>query len=550
MIDRIPLAGRTPGQICAMLREHRFTHGADRIGPVAIWESSSEIDRSAGSLRHRQGRWFTIAPWPARSFILQNERFIVVDHSATSSQSDDPVISSTSGCWPEVDDPFSFLEEELQQRNTLLDETTRRRYAENIPGLHDSLPATGGLLGFVGYDTARYFDRFPLALPSSLTPDLHIISTGTLLLGDRAENLLYVVSPQEIVDENHHSRRVGLLRQLLRGAAPVRKRNESLSPPYEQLKEDEFIAIVEKAKDYIRAGDIFQVVLANRFTVHATADPYAVYDALLEGNPSPYHFMFDFPCGSYVGASPEAMLRGRPAPALAERDHTACPTSVAMRLVAGTYPSGPSPISSLEYVSGLATDDKERAEHLMLVDHARNDIGRVAEVGSVAVNDLFQVESYTDVHHLVSQVSGTLRSGESVLSALRSCFPIATLTGTPKIRAMEIIQELESPSRGIFGGAAIFVGDGGLIDSTVAIRAATCLPQRTIIDAGAGIVYDSYPPREYQECRLKARAVMRALGDYYTQQPERQLRLATDAATSELLLRNFKPSKPGEVAFE
>lgn len=540
MIDRVPLGGRTPGQICAALRDHRAADGAERVGPVAVWESSSTIDRSAGSLRHRQGRWFTIAPWQSKSIVLQNERVLVIDHSG-----EQPEILSSFGCWPDVDDPLTVLEEELAARSERLSETAREIYTAKIVGLDGALPPTGGLLGFVGYDTSRYFDRFPRALPSPLTPDLHFVSTGTILLGDRQEDVLYIVSPTGIVRSDHHSRRVGLLRQLLRAPAPRRYRCDPLPPPYEQLKEDEFLEMVEKAKEYIRAGDIFQVVLANRFTVLATVDPCAVYDSLLDGNPSPYHFMFDFPGGTYIGASPEAMLRGG-----SDRSGAGGPSTVAMRLVAGTYPSGPTPLSSREYASELTTDDKERAEHLMLVDHARNDIGRVAAIGSVIADDLFQVESYADVHHLVSQVSGTLRPGESVLSALRACFPIATLTGTPKIRAMEIIQELETPARGIFGGAACLIGDDGSIDSTVAIRAATCLPQRTIIDAGAGIVYDSSPPREYQECRLKARAVLRALGDCYSLLPDRQQRFAVDPALAELLLRDSRAPLQRELAFE
>lgn len=504
MIDRLSLDGRLPGQIVTALRG-----SMPSASPIMVFERTSLTDRSDGGVRHRRSRWFIIAAWPVRTFELRGDALTIMERSDGLRTA-----CSVRSCRPGTDDPLAPLHEELLRRKRSHTLTSGANTdAALLARL--GLPWSGGLAGFIGYDCARYFERLPEATGSHDAPDMFFMSTGTLLIGDRERNELYVVTFAE-AGERSHRERVSIVREVL-SHPPPRLSEQDSAPPCGHFTEEEFVRLVEQAKDYIRAGDIYQVVLSNRLTVLNSVDPYAVYDTLLERNPSPYHFLCEFPGGTYVGASPEVMLRGMESEA---------GTTVRMRLVAGTYPTGVSPLSSRTLAEDLADDDKERAEHLMLVDHARNDIGRVSAGGSVTVHDLFNVETYADLHHLVSQVSGTLAPGESVLSALRSCFPIATLTGTPKIRAMQIIQELEAHPRGIFGGALALVGDDGSIDSTVAIRAATCLTERTIVDAGAGIVFDSSPPREHQECRLKARAVLRALRASYTDPQPVQRRAA------------------------
>jgi anthranilate synthase component 1 len=259
------------------------------------------------------------------------------------------------------------------------------------------------------------------------------------------------------------------------------------------------VRAVERVKEYILAGDIFQAVLSQRFEVdRGGVDPFDVYRALRVVNPSPYMFHLEFPEARVTGASPETLVRcegGR----------------VEVRPIAGTRPRGRTPAEDEALAAELVADPKEKAEHLMLIDLGRNDVGRVARTGTVTVPELMVVERYSHVMHLTSHVQGELAAGKTWHDVLRAAFPAGTLSGAPKIRAMEIIDELEPHKRGIYGGAVGYVSFGGNLDLAIAIRTLVCLQDRILVQAGAGLVHDSDPEREYEETVNKARAVLRAV---------------------------------------
>jgi len=269
--------------------------------------------------------------------------------------------------------------------------------------------------------------------------------------------------------------------------------------PRSNFSREEFERAVKRAKNYIVAGDVFQVVLSQRFEVPFNGDPLDFYRCLRFINPSPYMFCLNFGSDfSLVGSSPEMHVR------IAD-------DSVEIRPIAGTRPRGASPGEDEANAAQLLNDPKERAEHIMLVDLARNDVGRVAEFGSVRVTEFMQVERYSHVMHIVSNVVGQLRAGCSAFDAVRSTFPAGTVSGAPKIRAMQIISELEKTRRGCYAGAIGYFGFNGNVDSCIALRCAVLKNGHAYFQAGAGIVSDSDPQREYEETVIKARAMMKAL---------------------------------------
>ena len=260
---------------------------------------------------------------------------------------------------------------------------------------------------------------------------------------------------------------------------------------------DNFVAAVRRAKEYIAAGDVFQVVLSQRLDFKLPAEPFQIYRALRTVNPSPYMFYLQLDDMQVVGASPEMLVRvsGR---------------KLEYRPIAGTHKRGASAAEDEQLIAKLRNDEKERAEHVMLVDLGRNDLGRVSEYGSVKVRDLMYVEKYSHVMHLVSALEGELRGDLDALDALAACFPAGTLSGAPKVRAMEIIEELEPVRRGIYGGSVLYADYAGNLDSCIAIRTMVLHGKRAYLQAGAGIVADSDPESEYQECMNKASALLRA----------------------------------------
>ena len=367
----------------------------------------------------------------------------------------------------------------------------------------------GGAVGYFGYDTVRWLERLPGGPEADLpVPDACFLATDRVLVLDnlmsRAAAVRAVPVDQGTDPEAAWRETVEALREwvsrlrapshlspldLPRGEAPARSNRERA----------DFETAVERVREYIRAGDAYQVVLSQRLESRLPDEPLDVYRALRMLNPSPYLFFLELDGLRLIGSSPESLVR-------AEGDR------VTLRPIAGTRPRGSSREEDDALARELRADEKERAEHLMLVDLGRNDVGRVSRPGSVRVAEFMKVERYSHVMHLVSEVTGRLRRGRGAIDALRATFPAGTLTGAPKVRAMEIIDELEPTRRGPYGGCAGYVGYGAdNLDMAISIRTILGLGDRAYVQAGAGIVHDSVPAREWEETRDKARAPLRAL---------------------------------------
>ncbi|MDO9708581.1 anthranilate synthase component I [Paracraurococcus lichenis] len=369
-------------------------------------------------------------------------------------------------------------------------------------------PIAAGLFGYLGYDMVRLIERIPAKNSDVLgIPDAVLIRPTLVAVFDHvrdALSLFTTVWPQPGLDakaawEAAQARldeaEAALDRPLPRPAAPVSL--PTLPEPSSNFTKDGFIAAVETAKEYIRAGDCFQIVPSQRFSVPFALPPFALYRALRRINPAPFLFHFDFGGFAAVGASPEILVR--------LRDGT-----VTIRPLAGTRRRGATPEEDKALEIELLADPKERAEHLMLLDLGRNDVGRVAAIGSVRVPYSFQIERYSQVMHIGSEVQGALRQGLTSLDALAGGFPAGTLTGAPKVRAMEIIEELEPSRRGIYAGGFGYFGVDGGMDTCIGLRTALVKDGVMHVQAGAGVVADSDPEAEYEETRQKARALFRA----------------------------------------
>ncbi|MBW8307869.1 MAG: anthranilate synthase component I [Thiobacillus sp.] len=369
---------------------------------------------------------------------------------------------------------------------------------------------TGGLAGYFGYDTIRYIEKrlspeFKKNQPRKEdvlhTPDILLMLTEELAVFDNLAGKLYLITHADPMQPDAyaqgHLRLAELAEQL---HAPVRLPAEPVmvaDEPQSEFGEAEFKAAVQKAKDYIAAGDVMQVVLSQRMSRPFNASPLSLYRALRGLNPSPYMFYYDFGGFHVVGSSPEILVR-------LEGD------SVTLRPIAGTRPRGLTREDDQRLAEELLADPKECAEHLQLLDLGRNDTGRVAVTGSVRVTEHMQIERYSHVMHIVSNVEGKLIPGLSALDVLRASFPAGTVSGAPKVRAMEIIDELEPSKRGIYAGAVGYLGFNGDMDLAIAIRTAVVKDGMLYAQAGAGIVADSVPDNEWLETLNKARAIIRA----------------------------------------
>ncbi len=375
----------------------------------------------------------------------------------------------------------------------------------------------GGAVGWLGYDVVRAFERIPARAPDELgLPEACFVITDTLVIFDNLRQTVKVVA-NAVVDSPAEAERayraacarVDAIVDKLQGPSPSLRPLDpnaarvSDAPLSSNTTKEAFKAAVACAKEYILAGDVFQVVLSQRFEApRAGADPFDVYRALRVVNPSPYMFQLDFGAAQVTGASPEVLVRV---------DTDAATKRVTVRPIAGTRPRGATPDDDAHLEAELRADPKERAEHVMLIDLGRNDVGRVSRTGTVRVDENMIVERYSHVMHLTSSVSGEVADGRSALDVLRACFPAGTLTGAPKIRAMQIIEELEPARRGIYGGAVGYVSFTGNLDMAIAIRTLVTRGEHVYVQAGAGIVADSDPDAEYEETVAKARAVVRAL---------------------------------------
>jgi anthranilate synthase component 1 len=378
------------------------------------------------------------------------------------------------------------------------------------PALRPGLPRfCGGLAGYFGYDTVRLIEKRLAGKhkPGGLgTPDVMLLQTEELAVIDNLSGRLYLIvwaDPRQSEAYFHGKKRLGELTDRLRFSvtAPQVRRGPSYAVEREFAKAD-FMRAVERAKDYIAAGDCMQVVVGQRLKKRYTESPLSLYRALRSLNPSPYMYYYDMGGFQIVGASPEILVRDEQD---AEGHHV-----VTVRPIAGTRPRGATPEQDKANEAELLADPKERAEHVMLIDLARNDIGRIAQTGSVKVTEAFGVERYSHVMHIVSNVEGRLKAGLTALDVLKASFPAGTLSGAPKIRAMELIDELEPVERGIYGGAVGYLSFAGDMDVAIAIRTGIVKDNTLYVQAGAGVVADSVPELEWKETEAKARAVLRA----------------------------------------
>jgi anthranilate synthase component I len=380
-----------------------------------------------------------------------------------------------------------------------------------VPGLPRF---TGGAVGYLGYDIVRCVEDLPNPPPDPLgLPDALLLFTDTLLAIDNVFGRAYAIATADVTDANDDGtvracyedavrRADALVSALQQGEAPppvglpAADADVAFESSYTRAA---FEADVQRIREYITAGDAFQVVLSQRLSVPLERDPFELYRALRALNPSPYLYFLELDGVSLVGSSPEVLVRVEAG-------------GVTVRPIAGTRPRGASDAEDERLAADLLADPKELAEHLMLVDLGRNDVGRVAEFGSVAVTSNMAIERYSHVLHMVSQVEGRLRDGLSAMDVLRACFPAGTVSGAPKIRAMEILDELEPVRRGVYGGAVgYFAWGGATMDTAIAIRTLVAANGVAHVQAGAGVVADSVPANEYEETLAKARALLRVL---------------------------------------
>ncbi|WP_066733979.1 anthranilate synthase component I [Cupriavidus sp. D384] len=376
----------------------------------------------------------------------------------------------------------------------------------------------GGLAGYFGYDAVRYIEK-KLAdkqMPDDLgLPDIQLLLCEELAVIDNLSGKLYLIVYADPTTPEAYSRarqRLRELRMKLRQPVDVPVTSPSVQTEvYREFAKADYLTAVHKAKEYIMAGDMMQVQVGQRLMKPYRDSPLSLYRALRSLNPSPYMYFYNFGDFQVVGASPEILVRqetrkvGTP-----QNGDTETARIVTIRPLAGTRPRGSTPDRDAQLATELLNDPKEIAEHVMLIDLARNDIGRIAETGSVKVTDKMVIEKYSHVQHIVSSVEGTLREGMSNLDVLRATFPAGTLSGAPKVRAMEIIDELEPRKRGIYGGAVGYLSFGGEMDLAIAIRTGVIKDGNLYVQAAAGIVADSDPEAEWRETEAKARAVIRA----------------------------------------
>ncbi|MCL6106419.1 MAG: anthranilate synthase component I [Actinobacteria bacterium] len=392
------------------------------------------------------------------------------------------------------DDPFAYIEEYLARFRA--------------PELEELPPFVGGAVGLFGYDLVRWIEELPPAARDELgLPDMAFLVTDSLVIFDHLRHTVIVLANVLVEDgidiETAYDNACGRVRELRRLLslplpAPASHQRPPLSEPVSNFRRDDFEAAVERIKEYIRAGDAFQVVPSQRFRVQTGVSPFGIYRGLRTINPSPYMYYINFGEFALVGSSPEPLIK-------------VARGWVETRPVAGTRPRGATPDEDKRLAAGLLADEKERAEHIMLVDLGRNDLGRVCVPGTVDVVDLMRIEYYSHVMHIVSVVVGRLRNGLKATDALKAAFPAGTVSGAPKIRAMEIIDELEPVKRGSYAGAIGYLSFNGDLDTCICIRTIVVKTGAAYVQAGGGVVADSVPAREYEESLNKAGALFAAI---------------------------------------
>ncbi|MGK2877130.1 MAG: anthranilate synthase component I [Solirubrobacterales bacterium] len=440
-------------------------------GPAFLLESAEQGNRF--------GRWSFIGVKP-RSLITLKDGELTVEGVST-----------------EFTDPYRAVAEDL---------------AKYIPAEStdpDLPPFTGGAVGLFGYDLVRYVEPvLGEANPDPVgLPDMALTITGALVAFDHFKHRLSVIAnvfidDGEEIDAAYAAAEATIaeIREKLAGPVPRPERREAAPlPGFESnIGDDGYASAVEAVKEYVRAGDAYQVVPSQRWSGECPVDPFSIYRGIRAVNPSPYMYFLEFDDFHIAGASPEPLVKvtGRHAE---------------YRPIAGTRPRAEDPAADVALGEELLADAKEVAEHVMLVDLGRNDLGQVCEFGSVKVDDLMRIETFSHVLHIVSSISGTLKQGESAIELLRSCLPAGTLSGAPKVRAMEIIDELEPVKRGAYAGAVGYVDFGGNLDTCIVIRTVVIKDGIAHVQAGGGIVADSDAATEVAETHAKSRAVFKAL---------------------------------------
>jgi anthranilate synthase component 1 len=434
--------------------------------------------------------------------------FVGVRSAATLTERDGRACWSGIGPEDHPEDPLEALRDAISRLHT-------ERSRTDLP------PLTGGLVGYLGYDAVRRLERLPTLTEDDLeVPELQFLLATDVAVLDHSDgsilliaNVIRRLTPH--AEDDPERAYADALARLDAMEADLAKSAESSVATVDRSGQPTFIgrttradymAAVETAKEHIRAGDAFQIVLSQRFETAVEADPLDVYRVLRASNPSPYMYLLRFADLDVVGSSPEVLVKVDGRRAL-------------MHPIAGTRPRGATPEDDARLAAELLADPKERAEHVMLVDLGRNDLGRVCEPGTVEVVDLLKVERYSHVMHLVSTVVGEVRAGLTALDVLCACFPAGTLSGAPKVRAMELIEELEPTRRGLYGGIVGYVDVAGDMDTAIAIRTVAIRGGRAFVQAGAGIVADSDPALEDAECRNKAAAVLGAIAAAATLRP-------------------------------
>ena len=432
----------------------------------------------------RFGRYSFIG-LPARTF-LRSQGF--GDAAHTDVVTDGAVVEANQG------NPLDFIEA-YQQRFKV--------------ALRPGMPRfCGGLAGYFGYDTVRHIEKKlqHSCPPDTLgCPDILLLQTEELAVIDNLSGKLYLMvyaDPHQPEAFTRAKKRLRELKELLKYSvsAPVVKASQS-HPPEREFAKADYIQAVERAKGLIEAGDFMQVQVGQRIKKRFTESPLSLYRALRSLNPSPYMYFYNMGDFQVVGASPEILVR---------QETTSEGNKVTIRPLAGTRPRGATPVADKATEDELINDPKERAEHVMLIDLARNDIGRIAKTGTVKVTEAFTIERYSHVMHIVSNVEGELKDGMSSMDVLRATFPAGTLTGAPKVHAMELIDQLEPVKRGIYGGACGYLSFAGDMDVAIAIRTGINKNDTLYVQAAAGVVADSIPEMEWRETEHKARALLRA----------------------------------------
>jgi anthranilate synthase component 1 len=399
-----------------------------------------------------------------------------------------------------------------QQHEGNVFEFVKRLLSEHKPAAMPGLPPfTAGAVGYFSYDVVRQLEKIGERAKDDLSlPDCELMFFDRLLAFDHLRHQIHIVAAADVAKESPRRayewavRDIAALeKKLAAGLRPAMWRKSAKSRPgilkiHAGTTRAKFLRSVERCKEYIAAGDIFQVVLSQRLDFIPGVAPFDLYRALRQVNPSPYLYFLRMGETQILGSSPEMLVRvtGR---------------KLEYRPIAGTHPRGRDEAEDLRLEQQMRNDEKERAEHVMLVDLGRNDLGRVSEYGSVKVKDLMYVERYSHVMHLVSALEGTLRKDLGALDAFAACFPAGTLSGAPKVRAMQIIEELEPVRRGIYGGSVLYADFAGNIDSCIGIRTMLMQGKHAYLQAGAGIVADSDPAREFEESMNKAQALLRAV---------------------------------------